>query len=173
VAQLAEMTDPRALFLHELGDVLYAERTLVKALPKLRDEATDKELAKSFDEHLEQTKQHVKNVEQAFDALGEDAKAERCPGIEGIKKEHDEFVSDESPAPEILDAFLTGAGARTEHYEIAAYEGLITMAEAMSEDDVARLLGQNLEQEKAALETVTKIGKRLAKQNAKAIAGVS
>jgi ferritin-like metal-binding protein YciE len=75
----------------------------------------------------------VKNVAQAFEALGEPAKAEKCPGIEGIKKEHDEFVSNESPSQEVLDAFLTGAGARTEHYEIAAYERLATKAEAMGE----------------------------------------
>ena len=119
-----QMNDPRELFLHELGDVLYAERTLVKTLPKLQDEASDDELAEGFGEHLEETRQHVKNLEQAFEALGEPAKAEKCPAIEGIKKEHDEFVSNESPSPEVLDAFLTGAGARTEHYEIAAYEGL-------------------------------------------------
>ena len=137
-----QMSDPRELFLHELGDVLYAERTLVKALPKLQEEASDEELAKGFADHLEETRQHVKNVEQAFEALGEQAKAEKCPGIEGIKQEHDDFVANESPSQEVLDAFLTGAGARTEHYEIAAYEGLVTMADAMGEDEVAKLLSE-------------------------------
>ena len=135
-----QMSDPRELFLHELGDVLYAEQTLVKTLPKLEEEATDDELAGGFADHLEETRQHVKNVQQAFEELGEPAKAEKCPGIEGIKKEHDDFVSNESPSPEVLNAFLTGAAARTEHYEIAAYEGLVTMATAMGEDEVARLL---------------------------------
>lgn len=161
-----QMNDPRELFLHELGDVLYAEQTLVKTLPKLQREASDDELAEGFGKHLEETRQQVKNLEQAFEALGEKAKAEKCPGIEGIKKEHDEFVSNESPSPEVLDAFLTGAGARTEHYEIAAYEGLITMAEAMGEDDVARLLNENLAQEQNALRKIQTIGKRLAKQGA-------
>jgi len=165
-----QMSDPRELFLHELGDVLYAERTLVKALPKLQDEARDVELAQGFGDHLEETRQHVKNVEQAFQALGEEAKAEKCPGIDGIKKEHDDFVSKESPSQDVLDAFLTGAGARTEHYEIAAYEGLVTMAYAMGEDEVARLLSENLEQERAALEKMQTIGKRLAKVGAKAAA---
>jgi len=164
------MSDPRELFLHELGDVLYAERTLVKALPKLQEEASDEELAQGFGDHLEETRQHVKNVEQAFQALGEQAKAEKCPGIEGIKQEHDDFVSNESPSQEVLDAFLTGAGARTEHYEIAAYEGLVTMAEAMGEDEVASLLTENLEQEKAALQKMQTIGKRLANVGAKAAA---
>ena len=165
-----QMTDPRELFLHELGDVLYAERTLVKALPKLQQEASDEELARGFGDHLEETRQHVKNVEQAFQALGEEAKAEKCPGIEGIKQEHDDFVSNESPSQEVLDAFLTGAGARTEHYEIAAYEGLVTMADAMGEDDVATLLRANLDEEKAALQKMQTIGKRLAEIGAKAAA---
>ena len=161
-----QMTDPRELFLHELGDVLYAEQTLVKTLPKLQQEASDDELAEGFGEHLEETRQHVMNLEQVFEALGEPVKAEKCPGIEGLKKEHDEFVSNESPSPEVLNAFLTGAGARTEHYEIAAYEGLITMAEAMGEDEVARLLNENLAQEQNALSKMQSIGKRLAQQGA-------
>ena len=165
-----KMSDPRHLFLHELGDVLYAEKTLVKALPKLQEEASDAELASGFADHLEETRQHVKNLEQAFEALGEPAKAEKCPGIEGIKKEHDDFVANESPTPEVLDAFLTGAGARTEHYEIAAYEGLVTMATAMGEDNVASLLNENLEQEKAALAKMQTIGKRLAKNRVKSAA---
>ena len=166
----SQMSDPRELFLHELGDVLYAEQTLVKALPKLQKEASDEELASGFADHLEETKQHVENLKLAFEELGEPAKAEKCPGIEGIKKEHDEFVANESPTPEVLDAFLTGAGARTEHYEIAAYEGLITMADAMGETKVAELLTENLEQEKNALTTMQKIGKRLARDGAKATA---
>ena len=162
-----EMNDPRALFLHELGDVLYAERVLVKALPKLQEEASDEELTVAFEEHLEQTRQHVKNVEQAFEQLGEKPTAEKCPGIDGIKQEHDDFVANESPSQDVLDSFLTGAGSRTEHYEIAAYEGLVTAAEAMGETEVVELLTENLEQEKTALETLKTIGKRLAQDGAK------
>jgi ferritin-like metal-binding protein YciE len=160
------MSDPRELFLHELGDVLYAERALVKTLPKLVKEASDEKLASGFSQHLEETKQHVENVEQAFKALGETPKAEKCAGIEGLKKEHDDFVSKESPSPEVLDSFLVGAGARTEHYEIAAYEGLVTMAEATGETKAAKLLTQNLEQERKALEKLRKIGARLASEAA-------
>ena len=163
----SQMIDPRELFLHELGDVLYAERTLVKMLPTLQEEASDEELAVGFEEHLEQTRQHVKNVEQAFENLSEKPSAEKCSGIDGIKKEHDDFVAEESPSQDVLDSFLTGAGARTEHYEIAAYEGLVTMAEAMGETEVAGLLTENLEQEKEALEKLKTIGKRLAQQGAK------
>jgi ferritin-like metal-binding protein YciE len=163
----AKMSEPRDLFLHELGDVLYAERTLVKTLPKLQEEASDEELALGFEEHLDETGQHVKNVELAFEKLGEKPTAEKCPGIEGIKREHDEFLSKESPSQDVLDSFLTGAGARTEHYEIAAYEGLVTMAEAMGETEVVELLTENLKQEKTALEKLEAIGKRLAQNGAK------
>ena len=162
-----EMSDFRDLFLHELGDLLYAERTLLKTLPKLQKEASDEELALGFEEHLDETRQHVKNVEQAFEKLGEKPIAEKCPGIEGIKQEHDDFVAKESPSQDVLDSFLTGAGARTEHYEIAAYEGLVTMAEAMGETEVVELLTDNLEQEKTALEKLKTIGKRLAHEGAK------
>jgi ferritin-like metal-binding protein YciE len=156
------MNTPRDLFVHELGDILYAERTLVKTLPKLATEATDSQLTAAFEEHLSETKGHVENVEAAFEAIGERPKAEKCPGIEGLKTEHDEFVSDEDPSPDVLDLFLTGAAARTEHYEIAAYTGLITMAEALGEDKAATLLTTNLKQEQAALEKITGISQTLA-----------
>ena len=139
----------------------------MKTLPKLQEEASDEELALGFEEHLDETGQHVKNVELAFEKLGEKPTAEKCPGIEGIKREHDEFLSKESPSQDVLDSFLTGAGARTEHYEIAAYEGLVTMAEAMGETEVVELLTENLEQEKTALEKLKAIGTRLAQNGAK------
>ena len=164
---MAEMTEPRELFLHELGDILYAERVLVKALPKLEQEASDSELAAAFKAHQTETETHVSNIEEAFDVLGEKAKAEKCAAIDGIKQEHDDFVKEESPSPEILNVFLTGAGARAEHYEIAAYEGLITAAEALGEEKVVGLLSQNLSQEKEALNTLKTISKRLATESAK------
>ena len=77
---MPKMTDPRELFLHELGDVLYAENVLVKALPKLADEASDDKLRAGFEAHLEETKQHVKNVEKAFAKLGEKALGREVPG---------------------------------------------------------------------------------------------
>jgi len=146
-----KMDDPRELFLHELGDLLYAENTLVKSLPKLAKEASDRELQKGFEAHLAETRKHVDNLKQVFDAIGEKPKAEQCPGIDGITREHDEFMREEKPSPQITDMFLTGAGARAEHYEIAAYTGLITMAKALGESDALPLLQANLEQEKAAL----------------------
>jgi ferritin-like metal-binding protein YciE len=162
------MDDPRELFLHELGDLLYAENVLIKALPKLAQEATDGELRQGFESHLEETKQHAENLEQVFESIGEQPKAEQCPGIDGIKTEHDEFIEEEKPSPEVRDLFLTGAGARAEHYEIAAYTGLITMAQSMGETDAVALLQENLKQEKAALEKLEKAATRLSREYATA-----
>jgi ferritin-like metal-binding protein YciE len=161
-----KMDEPRELFLHELGDLLFAENTLIKALPKLAQEASDAELQKGFESHLEETKQHAANLKQVFKAIGEPAKAEKCPAIEGITKEHDEFMSEENPSPAIRDMFLTGSGARAEHYEIAAYTGLITMAQALGEKNAVPLLQENLKQEEAALAKLEKAAKRLAGSNA-------
>ena len=79
-------------------------------------------------------------LKQVFKELDETPKAEKCPAIEGIKKEHDDFVSDHDASPDITDLFLTGSGARAEHYEIAAYSGLITMATALGEKEAVKLL---------------------------------
>ena len=158
---MSGMTEPRELLLHELGDLLYAEQLLTKALPKLADEAGDDELKTGFENHLEETKQHVVNLKQVFESMGETAKAEKCPGIEGIKAEHDAFMSEEDPSQEIRDIFLTGAGARAEHYEIAAYSGAITLANALGETDAVTLLEKNLAQEKKALSSLETVAKRL------------
>jgi ferritin-like metal-binding protein YciE len=161
----AKMDDPRELFVHELGDLLYAEKTLYKELPKLAQEASDEELSEAFEAHREETKQHAANLEQVFELIGETPKAEQCPGIDGIKKEHDEFIKDEKPSPEVCDLFLTGAGSRAEHYEIAAYTGLITMAQAMGETDAVALLQENLKQEQAALAKLEKAATRLTREH--------
>ena len=165
---MPEMSEPRELFLHELGDILYAENVLVKTLPKLAREATDPDLRTGFEMHLEQTRKHVDNVKQVFETLGEKAKAEKCPGIDGITAEHDEFMKEEKPTSDICDLFLTGAGARAEHYEIAAYTGLVISAKALGETKAAQLLEQNLAEEKEALKTLEAAAMRLSKASAPA-----
>jgi ferritin-like metal-binding protein YciE len=159
---MAGMTEPRELFVHELGDLLFAEQSLVKTLPTLAKESSDAELKAGFEAHLDETKQHVENLKSVFELIGEQPKAEKCPGIEGIKKEHDEFMAQEEPSPEVCDIFLTGAGSRAEHYEIAAYEGLITLAQGLGHEDAVPLLRENLGQEQDALEKLEKMGKKLA-----------
>ena len=163
---MAEIATPRELFLHELGDILYVERKLSdEVLPKLIGEVQDDDLRKGLESHLEETRQHVTNVEQVFDTLGEEPQAEKCIGFEGLKKEHDQLV--EEAGADLVDLVDTGAAARTEHYEIAAYEGLIPMARALEEREAVGLLEENLKQEKEALREVESIAKRLSKEHVK------
>jgi ferritin-like metal-binding protein YciE len=166
---MPELTTPRDLFLHELGDILYVERGLAEeTLPKLIGEVTDEEFKSGLESHLEQTRQHVANVERVFELLGEEAEAEKCIGFEGMKTEHDQLV--EESASMLIDIVDVGAAARTENYEIAAYEGLRRMAKAMGEDEAVELLDENLKQEKETLRDVEKIATRLSNEGARAAA---
>jgi ferritin-like metal-binding protein YciE len=163
---MSEIGDPRDLFLHELGDILYVERTLAEeALPKLIGEVQDEQLRKGLEKHLDQTRKHVQNVEQAFQALEESPQAERCIGFEGLKEEH-ETLSQEA-SPQLIDLVDLGAATRTEHYEIAAYEGLMKMARALGESKVVGLLEKNLRQEREALRELQKANTRLTKEQAR------
>ena len=158
---MPQVTTPKQLFKHELQDIYYAEKTLATTLPKLAKEATDSELSRAFTAHQKETEKHVSNLEKVFKQIGESAQAHPCPGIEGIKAEHDDFMKENSPSVEMRDAFLTGAAARAEHYEIAAYTGLVTQARALGEREAVKLLQENLKQEKEALKKVETISKRL------------
>ena len=166
---MSEITTPRELFTHELGDILYVERQLAdETLPKLISEVKDEEFRAGLEEHLEQTRGHVKNVEQVFELLGEEVSAEKCLGFEGLKAEHDKML--EETSAELIDSVDLGAAARTESYEIAAYEGLRRMAKALGEEQAVELLDTNLKEEKDALRLVEKIATRVSNESAKAAA---
>jgi ferritin-like metal-binding protein YciE len=157
---MADITTPRDLFLHELGDILYVEQKLTQeVLPKLIGEVQSAEFRKGLERHLDQTKGHVTNLEQVFDLLGEQPETEKCVGFEGLKKEHDELVSESDDS--LIDLVDAGAAARTEHYELAAYTGLIEMARAIGETDAVSLLEENLKEEKEALREVESVTKTL------------
>ena len=116
---MSEITNPRELFLHELGDILYVERNLVEeALPKLIDEVQDSELKTGLKEHLSQTRQHVSNVEQVFELLGETPHEEECIAFEGLKKEHEEMVKESSSY--LID--LVDLGAAAGQHQLAPVE---------------------------------------------------
>jgi ferritin-like metal-binding protein YciE len=157
------MSTPKELFVHELQDVYYAEKQLTRVLPQLASEAKDRELSRAFESHLKETQKQVANLERVFKHLNRPAQGESCPGIDGIKREHDKFMQEHQTTEQLKDVFLTGAASRTEHYEIAAYTGLIEQARALGERESVKLLQANLKQEKEALRKVESIGKRLTK----------
>jgi ferritin-like metal-binding protein YciE len=161
---MSEIQDPRQLFLHELGDILYVERALAdEALPMLIEEVEDPEFKSGLHKHLQQTQRHVVNVEKVFEILGETPHQEECIAFEGLKKEHEE-LSKES-ASSLIDLVDLGAAARTENYEIAAYEGLRRMAKGLGQDDAVELLDANLADEKEALREVEKIATRISNES--------
>jgi ferritin-like metal-binding protein YciE len=157
---MPDITTPRDLFLHELGDILYVEKKLTgEVLPKLIGEVQDSDFRKGLERHLEQTKGHVTNLEQIFESMGEQSETEKCLGFEGLKEEHDEMIGEVSE--NLVDMVDAGAAARTEHYEIAAYNGLIEMARGLGESEAVGLLEENLKEEREALQEVESVAKKL------------
>src|SRR3954449_10930920 len=151
---MAQINDAQKLFEHELAMALGAERKVHTTLRKLEKSAQREELKQQFHHHLEETEEQIKNPEQAFEMLGAQAGAHEADSANGIAAEGEKLV--EKVDDELIDAVLLGAAAKTEHVEIAMYEGLITKASAMGAEDVVSLLEENLEQEQHTLEEIQK-----------------
>lgn len=132
----------------ELKDLLSAEQQIAKALPKMAKAATNPDLKAGFLKHLEETKGHVDRLKQAFELLGKAARAKTCEAAKGLIKEGDEVI-EEDAEPHVKDAFLIAAGQKVEHYEIASYGTVVAWAKQTGHNDVAKLLLQTLEEEKA------------------------
>ncbi len=135
------------LFLHELKDLLSAEKQLVKALPKMAKGANNPKLQAGIKEHLEQTKEHVERLEKIFSLLGKSPRAEHCKAMEGLVSEGADLLEEEG-SPMVKDAALIGAAQRVEHYEIAAYGTTRALAELLGQDEAVELLQQTLDEEK-------------------------
>jgi ferritin-like metal-binding protein YciE len=150
------MENIRELLVHELRDMLHAEQQLVKALPKMAEAAASIDLREAFEGHLLETEQQVNRLEQAFERLGETAKAKKCDGIAGIIKESEKLARKDGTGL-VMDAGLICSAQKVEHYEIAAYGCLCTWAGLLGEEEVKSLLKQNLAQEKAADQKLTQI----------------
>jgi ferritin-like metal-binding protein YciE len=142
------------LFLHELKDLLSAEKQLVKALPKMAKAATSEKLRAGFEKHLEQTKGHVERLDTIFEQLVKTARAETCKAMEGLVKEGAELIAEDGD-PMVKDAALIGAAQRVEHYEIAAYGTTRTLAEQLGHKEAVKLLQQTLDEEKETDEELT------------------
>ncbi|ABE38894.1 protein of unknown function DUF892 [Rhodopseudomonas palustris BisB5] len=142
------------LFVHQLQDIYYAEKQLVKALPKMADKATDPILKQSFMTHLEETKGHVKRLEQVFEMHGAQVKAVDCPAIDGIIEEAEETAG-EVEDKTVLDAALINAAQAAEHYEIVRYGSLVAWAKRLGRNDCAAVLQKTLDEEKATDKKLT------------------
>jgi Uncharacterized protein conserved in bacteria len=144
------------LFMHVLGDIYYAEKQILKALPKLAAQASSSELRAALQSHRDETEEQVNRLEKAFELLGHKPKAVKCQGIEGILKEGDELLSEVDDDPVRDAGMITGAQV-VEHYEIVRYGTLIAWADKLGYDEVGALLNQNLEEERAADDLLTEI----------------
>ncbi len=147
-------------FVDEVKDIYWAEKHLVKTLPKMQKAATTGELKNAFEEHLEVTRQHVGRLEQVFELLGEKPQAKKCEAMEGITKEGESIIEDTEEGTATRDVGLILAAQKVEHYEIATYGGLAQLARTLGHDDIAQILETTLEEEKEADHTLTGIAEK-------------
>ncbi len=142
------------LFVHQLQDIYYAEKQITKALPKMIGLATEPGLKAGFEQHLRETQNQIKRLEQVFQMHGQQPKAIDCPAIDGIIKEANE-TSGEISDKEVLDAALIASAQAVEHYEITKYGSLIAWAKQLGREDCAAVLQQNLDEEGATDKKLT------------------
>ena len=165
---MSSVSSLKELLVDELRDLLDAEKQLTKALPKMAKAASNEELKQGFQDHLEETKNHVERLKQAFEILGETARGKTCAAMKGLVEEGSEAIELEGPE-NLRDAKLIGAAQRVEHYEIAAYGTARAFAETIGEDEVVALLQDTLDEEgetdkklSALAETINQEGLRAA-----------
>lgn len=151
--KLASLQD---LFVDELRDLYSAETQLVKALPRIADEATSSDLRTAIQEHLVQTRGHVERLDRIFTAMGEKREGNTCKGMVGLLEEGEEFLREDA-TPTVRDAGLISKAQRVEHYEIAGYGTVRTYAEQLGNHEAAHLLAQTLAEEKQANHKLTEI----------------
>jgi ferritin-like metal-binding protein YciE len=137
------------LFLHGLQDIYYAEHQITKALPKMIDKATNRDLANGLKTHLEETNKQIERLDKVFQKLDKKSSSTQCPAIDGIIKEADEVVGEVADKA-VLDAAIIAGAQAVEHYEICRYGTLIAWAQQLGHEEVVRFLTTNLNEEKAA-----------------------
>lgn len=169
VAQKRQQTDMPAnnsmlqeLFHEELKDIYWAEKHLVKSLPKMAKAASSDELRNAFEEHLEATQVQVERLEQVFEMLNKKAQAKKCEAMEGLVEEAEQLIDDTEDNTSTRDVALILAAQKIEHYEIATYGGLIVLAKTLDMPEVASILKESIAEEKEADETLTGIAENSA-----------
>ena len=159
------MRTAHELFIHELTDMLSAERQLVDALQEQENNASDERLKQAFAAHRAQTEKQIERLEGCFEEIGESAEETECKGIAGLVEEYKTFKEEEDPSPDILDVFSIDAAKKVEMYEINAYEGLIEMAGDMGHKKSVKLLNQSLREEQQTYKKMEAFGRKIKPQN--------
>jgi ferritin-like metal-binding protein YciE len=154
--QLSTLND---LFVKELRDVYNAERQLIRTLPTMAKKANSPDLAQAIEMHLEETEQQAERLEQVFEMLDVSSRGPVCKGMKGIIEEGKE-VLEEAEEPDVADAGIIASAQKVEHYEIATYGTLCEYANVLGHSEIADLLKQTLEEEKAADEKLTQLAER-------------
>jgi ferritin-like metal-binding protein YciE len=144
-------------FVEELKDIYWAEKFLVKSLPKMQKAATSEELANAIADHRAVTEEQVSRLEEVFEMMQETARAKKCEAMEGLIKEGEHVIEETEEGSATRDVALIMAAQKVEHYEIATYGGLVQLAKTIGREDVADILAQSLEEEKETDELLTTI----------------
>jgi ferritin-like metal-binding protein YciE len=144
-------------FVEELKDIYWAEKHLTKALPKMQKACTSEELRNAFADHLQVTQMQVTRLEQAFEMLGAKAVAKKCDAMAGLVEEANGIIEETEKGTNIRDVGLVIAAQKVEHYEIAAYGGLVTLAKTMGNEELSALLEETLAEEKETDELLTSL----------------
>jgi ferritin-like metal-binding protein YciE len=145
------------LFLDGVKDLYYAEKKILRALPKMTKGAQSEEVAAAFEKHRAETEAQVERLEDVFDLLGKPARGKNCPAIDGILEEGSEILEEYKDTPG-LDAGLVAAAQAVEHYEIARYGTLCVWAEQLGLTEAAELLKATLAEEEATDEALSSLG---------------
>jgi ferritin-like metal-binding protein YciE len=145
------------LFVDQIKDIYWAEKHLLKALPKMQKAATTEELRSAIETHTEQTQVHVERLEEVFGLLEEKAQAKKCEGMEGLVEEGQSVIEETDAGTATRDVGIIISAQKVEHYEIAAYGGLATLAKTLGRDDIAEILAETLAEEKETDELLTEI----------------
>lgn len=141
-------------FIHGLGDIYDAEHRFLEAQQTMLPNATAPDVQASLEKHIAETEQQIVNLTKVYEVLGVPAKRVACDAASGLVSEGNKLLKETKDVPALADLAINGSCSKVEHYEIAAYRGLIMGAEAMGQTEVASLLGENLQQEEATAKTL-------------------
>lgn len=156
------------LFLHELSDTYSAEKQMTRSLPRMARAAADEQLSQAFLDHLEETRGQVERIDEIVELLNLKLKRIKCAAMEGLVEEGKDLIDEIDKGP-VLDVALIGAAQKVEHYEIASYTALITLAGKLGYDVALPLLQASLAEEKATDEKLGKLGQAAAIEDAAAV----